>query len=1054
MEHSASKNPKSALSQLAERDISPDIMFGIDVGIASCGWAVVDTKHNAILAMGSRCFEAPEDPQKKTLYNAERRIKRGMRRTTSRRSGRINSVRQVIKAAGLVENPTPKYFQDLRKDAPDPWEVRARAVTESVTREEAAAALIHIAKHRGFKSNSKRDAADSEGKVVLNAISEWDKKLDGRTYGKVIYDEFADGRKRNRQGNYQFTPSREHTHQEAQTIIATQRELGAPWATEAFEEQFLNNAFLQRALKSSEGLVGKCPFEPEEKRAARFSYSFELFRFLQTLINRCRISTPDGERALTDDELRRAVNGFGQQKGLTYTRLRTLIGLSDDCRFVSVPDDDPAKLRKDVTGNSNGTSPGSNALYKALGKSQWQQLVKTPSILDAIAAIITFNESPDEIRKRLDDLAIETETVDKLMENVEAGKFATFKGTGNISAKAAQNLIPELLRGKTYDIACDEAGYNHTEGLDTSIRDIKNPVVQRALTQSIKQVEVLVRCYGRPSKIFVELMREVGKSADERGAIERGLNRRTSERDKNRKEFLDCVGITSCSSDDVQMYELLKEQNFRCPYCDTYLRPDAIVTSNVQVDHIYPRSRSHEDGFVNKVATCISCNQRKRNRTPWEWIGENDTAWWDEFSARVKGLTCKTEKKRRMQSKSFKDRELDFIERNKVDTAYTSRALLRELRKLYPESYSGGANLKGGHRHVFPRPGQLTAMLRYAWLGKRYKKNRDDDRHHAMDALIVALVDEGLLQRLTKAYQNLETLGKQHKTTPNVEPPWDNFAEDAVAAYNAEWLVCRTENRRARGALHEETIRSSRIDDNGKQIFYERKPIENITNADVARIPDPVLRNRVQKWVYNGKPDGDPPRSAKGDPIRKLRLPTKIKTATQINPEDMGGKDPRKQGGYAENSSMVRVDLFKVNATTYDSDGRRITPGYYLVPVYLWQVVDKNQGTPLKAIAGGILESEWPEMDPADFVMSLYKDCYLEFNRNNGQQIAGYYRKTGRATASISVSPHERRQLTDMIQSIGVKNVADIRKFHVDRLGIKHEILSGKEKWPGYLHDA
>ena len=69
MKKPASTKSQTDLRALSERPINEDIVFGIDVGIASCGWAVVDTKNESILAMGSRCFEPPEDPQKKTLYN-------------------------------------------------------------------------------------------------------------------------------------------------------------------------------------------------------------------------------------------------------------------------------------------------------------------------------------------------------------------------------------------------------------------------------------------------------------------------------------------------------------------------------------------------------------------------------------------------------------------------------------------------------------------------------------------------------------------------------------------------------------------------------------------------------------------------------------------------------------------------------------------------------------------------------------------------------------------------------------------------------------------------
>ena len=86
------KSQSNTFIKLAsDEEIKPGLVFGLDVGISSCGWAVVNLEAKSILAMGSRCFDAPEDPQKKTLYNAERRAKRGMRRVTYRRRGRLGT---------------------------------------------------------------------------------------------------------------------------------------------------------------------------------------------------------------------------------------------------------------------------------------------------------------------------------------------------------------------------------------------------------------------------------------------------------------------------------------------------------------------------------------------------------------------------------------------------------------------------------------------------------------------------------------------------------------------------------------------------------------------------------------------------------------------------------------------------------------------------------------------------------------------------------------------------------------------------------------------------
>ena len=63
----------------------------------------------------------------------------------------------------------------------------------------------------------------------------------------------------------------------------------------------------------------------------------------------------------TSGQLKRAIHGFGRKKSFSFTHLKNLID-QPDARFSSIPDNDTAKLRKDVTGNSNGASPGSYIL--------------------------------------------------------------------------------------------------------------------------------------------------------------------------------------------------------------------------------------------------------------------------------------------------------------------------------------------------------------------------------------------------------------------------------------------------------------------------------------------------------------------------------------------------------------------------------------------------------------------------------------------------------------------------------------------------------------------
>ena len=1051
MPKNSEKNRFAVLAD--ELEMRPGLVFGLDVGIASCGWAVVDLQGKRILAMGSRCFDAPEDPKTKSLYNAERRTKRGMRRLTHRRKARMNSIRRLMRDCGLLDDPSHEFFQSMGKDQPDPWKARARGVTRSLEREEAAAALLHLAKHPGFKSNAKRDTSsgDVDTGKVLQAASEWDKKIGERTYGQTLYDDYP-GRKRNRSGDYFFMPRRQMSYEEAQLIIARQRDLGAEWATYEFESEYLRLAFDRLPLQSSEELVGLCPFESGERRAARFSYSFEMFRLLETLVHKCRVVTGDGDRPLTGDEVQRALAGFGQKRKVTFTALRKATGLRAE-QFVNAASPDEEKM--DVTKISNGSMVGSNVLRKVLGANAWEHLRRTPETLDRIAEVITFNEDDADIERKVSTLGLGEHALGALLDGISKGAFKEFKGTGHISAKAARTLIPEMLKGRRYDEACNAVGYDHVATRRVNIRDIKNPVVQRSLNQAVKQVEALVSTFGRPERIHVELLRDVGKTAKIRGDIERSLKKRTAEREASETRLLielTDLCLSTVSRDDVQMFELMKEQGYRCPYCDGHLTPDMIPATEVQIDHIYPRSRSHEDSYVNKVLTCVPCNQGKQNRTPWEWRGRTDPQWWSAFEARVKSFDYnKTEKKRRLLNKSFDEREIDFIARNKIDSSYVARALLASLQHLYPESYRNGAIIRGAERRLFGRPGAMTPKLQRAWLGDRYKKNRDDDRHHAMDALFVAFMDEGLYQNVARVYQHWEEHGQQQHYVPSVDLPWVGFARDCLDAFNGngvdgEWLVFRTERRRSRGALHEETIRRKTVDKEGNEVFHQRKSVDALSQSDLKNIPDLALREAVAVWLSADKNERPPrPVLANATEVAKVRLTTKVATSNQINPVSMGGKREDRQGGFVSNSEMVRLDVFRVNTRKPDGAfGKTLTPGYYIVPIYAHHAGKNGASPPLSAMLARKPEETWPEMDPADFLFSLYKDSFIRLSTKGGEAEEGYFRGSNRRVATLEISPPNLRQTR---RGMGSKTLTEFRKFNVDPLGKLHEVK--REPWPG-----
>ena len=334
-----------------------------------------------------------------------------------------------------------------------------------------------------------------------------------------------------------------------------------------------------------------------------------------------------------------------------------------------------------------------------------------------------------------------------------------------------------------------------------------------------------------------------------------------------------------------------------------------------------------------------------------------------------------------------------------------------------------------------------------------------------MDALVVAAADEKTLNTMTRRYQQMDRNG-QSERLPNIEAPWSDFVDDAIATLNGEWLVCRTENRRVRGAGHEETIRRAALEDGEPKKFFERKKVEALTKDDLERIPQPgrddskileqhenllaALRTFVNREPKAASPeDAIWPRSFQGDVIRKIRLETKDKALRKINPKHFGGTRKNRAGGFVKNADMTRVDVYRVAEDTTDADGRKVTKGYYLVPVYNWQLVDKSIPTPMRAIASGREQGAWPEMKREDFLFSFFKDSYVTVtpSQKNKSAAEGYFRQASINTAAIKLSRHCIRDITKPEFASSIKTVRQVQKFTVDRLGRKHEIK--REKWPG-----
>ena len=1045
------------------------LVFGIDLGIASCGWAVLrhPTPTNStgeIVALGSWMFDAPETDKERTPTNQVRRGNRLLRRVVRRRAQRMRDIRKLLHENGLL--PSDDRDTLARADI-DPWEMRARGLDKALKPAELAVALGHIAKRRGFKSAAKRKQANTAGddQKMLKALEATKERLGRyRTVGEMFArDPDFLARKRNRDGIFDRTQSRDDLLHEVRKLFEAQRQLGNELASENLEAAFVSIAFHQRPIQDSEQLVGMCLFEPAEKRAAKHAPSFEKFRLLTRLVN-LRITTDDGERALTPEELAAATADLGSTAKLSVKKVRELIGLPDDQRFTTIKPEDEGQ---DIAARKGEAMHGTKKLRDALGENLWSELQEQPETLDRIAHVLSFFETADSIGDELRKLALPAGAVDVLLENLSV--FSRFKGAGHISAKAARTLIPHLEQGLRYDQACEAVGYDHAasrwsgreqvtdkKSFNRLVKEmggeIANPVARKSLTEGLKQLWAMRNRWGLPDAIHIELARDVGNSLEERNRIKKRLDDTTAQRQRERKEAAEQLGIDAgdVGGDTLLRYRLWKEQGGRCPYTDIAIPPSAIAASDnsFQIDHILPWSRFGDDSFNNKVLCTARANQEKRGQTPYEWIvGTKSEDGWENFVERIEtNKQYRGFKKRNYTLKDAKEAEDRFRSRNLNDTRYAARLLAEAVRLFYPE---GERQDRGGIRRVFTRPGALTAALRHAWgvesLKKMDGKRVDDARHHALDALVVAAVGEWEVQRLTKSFQKWEQQGIP-RPLRQVDPPWGNFhsfrreVEDAYERI----FVARPERRRARGEGHEATIRQVEQRE-GETRVYERVAIAKLTEKRLEEIKDPE-RNldivaSIRQWIADGRPVDSLPKSPAGDDIRKVRVLAERKYKNPAVPI---------RGGTAARSNMVRVDVF----SKPDKQGR---DKFYLIPIYPHQIMDKRQypHPPMRAIVANKPEADWEQLDETfKFLFSLYPRCYLEVVKSDGTVFEGYFSGAHSGTGALTLfNPNNKNSFVDdlgrKMQGIGARTLLNITKYSVDRFGNRFEVKSEVRTWHG-----
>lgn len=820
-----------------------------------------------------------------------------------------------------------------------PYAMRNFALDEKLEPYEFGRLLLHLQRRRGYFSNrgakyvdlikslSLRTPEDDEKSLsseekketgkVLAAIGELDTKLDGRTLGQFIWQESQDGqippqritlfefeRSKPRKGEtvverLQFRATREMYEAEFDAIWEKQNAFYK--LPDKTTQEIEKAIFDQRPLQLQKSTVGNCNIYPDKKRTAVMRLEFQEFRTLQ-VINNIKI----GKDPLNEEQ---------RQKLLELANSPDELNKSGRISWKEVAQALEVK-RKVINYNSNGDdgegktgligNRTAQAISDSIGIDAWRALGEKRQT-KLVEDLLTIHNKVALYHRLVDHWKFAPYQSGDDLEKLEKGALGLTMneqledGYGKHSLKAVNELLPHLRNGLDYYEAVEKIGKRESitkEIRETEkdfllsvddVRNIANPTVQKALYEMRRVVNSIIRRYGKPAIIRMEMGRDMKSSKKHRKEIasQQQANRKKNEqaekeilkykREGNPNVNLQEVrsGGSRISPSDRAKYKMWEyEQGEQCPYCQKPIGINQLFSGEAEIEHILPYTGFRQN-YMNTVVSCQTCNQTKGKRTPYEAWGHDTDRWQriEKFAEDKykKGLFPKY---RNILKKEHKpEDEEEFVERQLKDTQYIATATKKMLEKYgVPIDVNNGAataelRWKLGLDTVLPKDPDSGVYTKEGdridretgeiliYSADKAKKSRRDHRHHAIDAFVVAMTDRAMLHAMIKAYQ------QNREECLELPESWEDGDKKKLHGLLKRKLdatvVSHMTKRKVWGALHEETLY-------GKSHFEQRLDITSMkpnvlrqvrgiaeadANGNTGWIEDEDLRAMLREWA-------------------------------------------------------------------------------------------------------------------------------------------------------------------------------------------------------------
>ena len=299
---------------------------------------------------------------------------------------------------------------------------------------------------------------------------------------------------------------------------------------------------------------------------------------------------------------------------------------------------------------------------------------------------------------------------------------------------STQNNLMELLSdkylfGKRINEIREEYFACHKRTLEERLDEMYvSNAVRRPIYRTLDIVKDVVKAFGVPEKIFVEMAR--GGKEDQKGRRTKSRKQQILELyDKCEEDVrvlrqqLEAMGEAANSKLQGDKLFLYYMQLGRCMYSGEPIELEKLGTKQYDIDHIYPQAFIKDDSIINnRVLVLSSINGDKGDRYPLNSkIRQKMQGFWDHL--KNIGLIGEEKYKRLTRGTAFTDEEkYGFINRQLTETTQSTKAVA----ELLKEKYSG--------TEIVYVKAKLTSEFRQEF--DLYKSRSFNDLHHAVDAYL------------------------------------------------------------------------------------------------------------------------------------------------------------------------------------------------------------------------------------------------------------------------------------------------------------------------------